>query len=236
MDKGLFRLRDRRGLSRLTAILLVLVGIMLIVVAIPIWRNLHEKSAKLGCVTALDSARRQLAVDYLMVNGTPTAKDAKDLVTYAMNGWDDLCPDGGTVYVVERGGDHELPYDVVCGLHDPDAKERTRLNAGYVLYQVEEAVRQAQAAGELYPETVTVRLHGRDLIACLVDDYTGLRRGTASTSGVEGIVAYYSIVGHSAFGADSGLEAGEIWYFSYADEEHCAAWSSIKSWTGDSYS
>ena len=171
-----------------------------------------------------------------MVNGTPTAKDAKDLVTYAMNGWDDLCPGGGTVYVVENKNDWEIPYDVVCGLHDEDTKEATRLNASYVLYQIEEAVRQARAKGEAYPASVTVELHHRELTALLVDDFTGLRRGTATTKGVEGIVAYYSIVGHSDFGADSGLAEGEVWYFSYADEEHYAAWSSKQSWTGDCYS
>lgn len=226
---------DCRGIARLTLILLILVGVMLMAAAYPIYRSFMDESARVGCVAALDTAHRQLAVDFLMVNGTPTAKDAKDLVTYAMNGWDDLCPGGGTVYVVEHKNGSELPYDVVCGLHDPDAKEATRLNAGYVLWQIEEAVRQAQAAGDPYPASVTVELHHKTITAQLVDDFTGLRRGTSTTKGLEGIVAYYSIVGHSDFGADSGLKEGEVWYFSYADENYCAAWSSKQSWTGDSY-
>lgn len=235
LKRALCLLRSRRGVSRLIALLLVLVGIMFVVIAIPVWRSMNQKSARIACLTALDSARRQLAVDFLMVNGTPTAKDAQDVVTYAMNGWDDLCPAGGTVYVVAREDEEGLPYDVVCGIHDPDTKERTRLNASYVLLEVEEAVRRAQAEGEPYPASVTVSLHHEELVARLVDDYTGLRRGTATTADVDGIVAFYSLVGHSDFGAESGLKDGELWYFSYADEEHCAHWSSVMSWTGDSY-
>ena len=52
---------------------------------------------------------------------------------------------------------------------------------------------------------------------------------------MKGTVICYSITGHSDFGADSGLEEGQVWYFSYADEEHCANWKSDDGWSGDSY-
>ena len=70
-----------------------------------------------------------------------------------------------------------------------------------------------------------------------MDEPSGLKRGTRTTMGLEkaGIVAYYSIVGHSDFGADSAKKEGEIWYFSYADEDHCANWTYREQWTGDSY-
>lgn len=235
MERSFAKRKCRRGITRFTVILIVLVVVMLIVAAIPIYIHLRDDSARTGCLVALDSARRQLAVDYLMVNGTPTAKDAKDVVTYAMNGWDDLCPGGGTVYVIETKREDWMPYDVVCGLHGEDRKQCTRLNASYVLQQIEEAVKREQALGNRYPEAVTVQLHHEDVTAVLVDDYTGIRRGTATTAGVDGIVAFYSLVGHSDFGENSGLKQGELWYFSYADEEYCAAWSSTRSWTGDSY-
>jgi len=235
MKRRLATFKSRRGITRFTVILLVLVAIMLIVAAVPIWLHLRENAERMGCLTALDSARRQLAVDYLMVNGTPTAKDAQDVVTYAMNGWDDLCPGGGTVYVVETKREDWMPYDVVCGLHGEDRKQCTRLNASYVLEQIEEAVHHEQLLGDPFPASVTVRLHHEDVVALLVDDYTGIRRGTSTTADLDGVVAFYSLVGHSDFGANSGLKEGELWYFSYADEEYCAAWSSTRGWTGDSY-
>ena len=70
-----------------------------------------------------------------------------------------------------------------------------------------------------------------------MDEPTNLKRGTRTTMGMEnaGIVAYYSIKNHSDFGADSKAEEGTIWYFSFADEDHCATWTADEQWTGDSY-
>ena len=31
------------------------------------------------------------------------------------------------------------------------------------------------------------------------------------------------------------VEDGALWYFSYADEAHCANWRADDGWTGDSY-
>ena len=229
------KLHNRRGMSRLVMILLILIIVLAITSMIPTYLKYQRMGKVVACATALDSARRQLAADFMLdgfVNGK--AEDAKDVVAYAMNGWDDLCPDGGTVYIV-RNEDSELEWDVVCGLHDKDSKRCTRLNADYVLDQLREALRQEQLLGNPYPESLTYTLHHVEHTAYLVDEATNLKRGTRLTEGYDGIVAFYSIVGHSDFGADSWSKEGEIWYFSYADEEHCATWSSRDMWTGDSY-
>ncbi len=235
--RHLSKLHSVRGMSWLVGILLVLVTVLFIVVMIPVYHKYQTQGEILACATALDTARRQLAVDY-MFDGfeNDSAEAAKKLVTEVMLGWDDLCPDGGNVYIVPRGGD-SLAWDVVCGLHGSDRKQCTRLNSDTVLEQLREALRLERQLDNPYPESLEYTLHHRTYTAYLTDEPVPFKRGTKLTDGYQdaGIVAYYSIVGHSDFGADSGLEEGQIWYFSYADEEHCAAWSSLQRWTGDSY-
>lgn len=223
------------GISRLVAILLVAVIVMAIVCFIPVYQRYRTQGEIVACATALDSARRQLAAGYMLdgfVNGD--AEDAKALVTYAMNGWDDLCPDGGNVYIVPRTED-DLAWDVVCGLHCADKKLCTRLNSDNVLQQLRDGLHREQLLDNPYPESLAFTLHHRQYTAYLVDEATNFKRGTDLTKDYEGIVAFYSIVGHSDFGADSGLEDGELWYFSFADENHCATWTNSQLWTGDSY-
>jgi len=231
------RLAGRHGASRTVTILIILALIMAGIIAAPyVMQYLHE-SGQYACMTALDSARRQMAADYMLSSGVSTVKDAQGHTTYALNGRDDLCPSGGTVYIreIENPSDSEMPYELICGLHNPDTKLCTRLNSNYALAQIQKAVGKSRLEGAPYPETVAVQLNGTEIIAQLVDNYTGLQRGTSKTSGYDGIVIYYSIVGHSDFGSDSNMPEGEVWYFCYADENHCATWSSRKSWTGDSY-
>lgn len=229
------KLKTCRGIAWPIVVLLILVIILSITSLIPSFLKYKEQADVVACGTALDTARRQLASDF-MINGfeNGSAEDARDYIGYVMNGWDDLCPAGGSVYIVPKGNSL-LDWDVVCGLHCADSKLRTRLNADNVLEQLREALKREQDLGNPYPETLSFTLHGKPFTAVLVDEPTGLRRGTRTTADVEGIVAFYSIVGHSAFGADSGMKDGQLWYFSYADEDHCANWSYHDSWTGDSY-
>ena len=229
------KLHSQRGMSWLVAILLLAIIVLSITSMIPAYRKYQEQGKALACATALDTARRQLASDY-MVGGfeNGSAARAKDFVAKAMNGWDDLCPDYGTVYIIRRTDGSALDWDIVCGLHGTDRKLCTRLNADYVLDQLRDALRVAQAKGVQYPERLEYTLHGKTRTAYLVDEATKLRRGTGTTEGYEGLVAFYSIVGHSDFGAGKGRN-GSLWYFSYADEEHCANWRVDDGWTGDSY-
>jgi hypothetical protein len=83
---------------------------------------------------------------------------------------------------------------------------------------------------------MTVTLHHKPLEALITEEDTGLRRGTRATIGAKGTLVSYAIAGYSDFGTGRGAPVGEISWFSYADEEHCANWSAWDGWTGDSYS
>ena len=213
--------------------MIVLVCIMLVIVAIPTIQSYVKRAERMGCVQAFDSARRRISEEYIVQGGNITAERAKEYITQAMLGWEDLCPAGGEVYLVKTGT--AVPFDVVCGLHNENVAQRTRLNANTVLQRVKEAVKNAQDEGIEYPESVTVKLNGKDLVCQLVDADTDIRWGTGATSGYEGTVAFYALKGHSDFGSDTHVKNGEICYFCFADEAHCANWNTKKGWTGDSY-
>ncbi|MGN0403845.1 MAG: hypothetical protein ACI4F1_01360 [Bariatricus sp.] len=227
------KLHSKSGIAWIFVILLVLIGIMVILIAIPVYQYYRNRADEIGCASALNTANHQLSIEYLQ-DGVFTAQKAKAVVTRAMDGWDDLCPGEGTPYIIENEQD-AVPWRVVCGKHDEDTKERTRLNASNALEQIEKKVRSAQIQGEQYPERIVVAMNGEEYKAVLTDEDSGLKRGTDATSGVKGTVIYYSIAGHSEFGENSGVADGRVWYFSYADEEHCANWSSPDGWSGDSY-
>lgn len=235
MIAALQRKRNNHGLSWIIAILLVLVIVLAVVAMIPVYKKYQEQAKRLACGTALDTARRQLAGNFMLQgfeNGD--AEDAKEFVAFVMNGWDDLCPDYGSVYIVPKENS-PLDWEIICGLHCSDSRLRTRLNAYNVREQLKEALLREQLQGELYPESLPFTLHGKSYEALLVDADVGLKRGTRLTKDLEGVVAFYSLVGHSDFGADSGMEDGSLWYFAYADEDHCAIWNNREEWTGDSY-
>jgi len=228
------RLRDRRGMSRIVGILLILI----IAISAVIFAGYHLHNQKIareiGCMTAMDTANRQLADAYLFSNGVMTKEQAIEAVRHAMNGWDDLCPGGGTVYMLDDP-DGDMPYKILCGMHCPDTKERTRANANYVYETVCDRVSKERAKGIEFPESVTMTLNGEELTAVLVSFDQELRRGTYVTDGVEGVVAYYGISGYGEFADGYGLSEGEICYFCFADENHCAARNPIRGWYGDAW-
>jgi len=226
------KLKNAKGTSRLTVILAVLVLALALAVIIPSVRAYNRQGEAVACATALDTARRQLAAEYMLEGFEElSSEEAKDHITYVMNGWDDLCPGGGTVFLVRK--EEPQGFDLFCGLHGPDGEQKTRLNAGYVLDQLRKALEKSRRDGEPYPETLTVNLNGKPLVCYLIDEETRFRTGTKMTEGVTGTVAYYGIVGHSDFGEGEDQEEGKIFYFSYADENHCAAWRVREGWTGD---
>ena len=226
------KLEGRSGIAAVVVILALLVLLLSVGIAIPVYRNYREQADEIGCVSSLTSANNQLSIEYLSA-GELTAVEAKAIVTKAMNGWDDLCPVGGTPYLVAAEG--EVPWRVVCGLHDKDTKERTRLNAANVLKQLRRKVDLEQKLGDPTPPEVTVTLNGKEYRALLTEQETGLKRGTATTSGVKGTVIYYSLSGYGAFAENISLPDGSVCYFSFADEEHCATWRHQEGWSGDSY-
>jgi hypothetical protein len=201
-------------MNRLVGLLLVLVAVMLLVVSKPFFQWMWDQSELHACEAGLDTAWRKMAEDYI-INDTITTQEVKKAVGYAMNGWDDMCPGGGKVYLIttrtynsNADGKGALPYRLVCGKHDRDSKRRTRLNADDILRQLDSALFELRRKGEKYPESITVTYNSKPLTAVLVDEETNLKRGTSTTSGLEDeeAVAYYSIVGHSDFGKDSGAK------------------------------
>ena len=228
------KLRGTCGIARLVVILALLAVVLLTAILIPVIRSYSFRADALGCLAALDTARRQLAAEFLIEGENKSAGEARDYVGYVMAGWDDLCPGGGTVYIVQRD-DSDLDWDVVCGLHGADRKLCTRLNADYVLQQLRENLRTSRLAGTPYPGELKAMLHHCEMKAVLAERDTGVRRGTDATIGVKGTVIAYGIAGYGEFGTDSGTPEGELCWFSYADEEHCANWSAWDGWTGDSY-
>ena len=229
------KLHQNRGIARLVVILTAAALVLLAAALYPVIQRYRFRADALGCLAGLDTARRQLAAEYLFEGENSSAEEARDYVGFVMAGWDDLCPGGGTTYIVPKD-DSELAWDVVCGLHGQDRKQCTRLNADYVLEQLREELRTAQVLGTTYPERMTVTLHHKPLVALITEEDTGLRRGTRATSGAKGTLVSYAIAGYSDFGTGRGVPVGEISWFSYVDEEHCANWSAWDGWTGDSYS
>ncbi|MBQ7161612.1 MAG: hypothetical protein IJR90_07885, partial [Clostridia bacterium] len=173
------KLKNRSGINRTVALLVVIAVVLAaVVILIPTLKYYRDQSRRINCAAALDSAYRQYVDGYLYKGGPLTYDEAKEVITTAMLGWDDLCPGGGKVYLVkDEKSDGDL-YRLVCGMHGEDKKECTRLNAGYVLDTVREKVADARDKGEEYPASVTLTLNGEELTAYLVDEYTGLRRGT----------------------------------------------------------
>ena len=128
------KLKSERGIAWIFAILIVLIIILAITSMIPAYKKYQRQGQIVACGTALDTARRQLAANF-MLNGfeDDSAEAAKEYITFVMNGWDDLCPEGGTVYIIPKA-DSELDWDIVCGLHCSDKKLCTRLNVGLWVY------------------------------------------------------------------------------------------------------
>ena len=224
--------RSRRGgVNRAAAILLALIGVMLVVIAIPGWRAYRYRAQKLACEQAMKSARDGLIIEYLSHWEAGTVQQAMETLDEVLPERANICPAGGTVYLV-RGEDGI--YEPVCGMHDSDRKRRVRLNASRAMDLLHDALRLAREAGEEEPESVEITLNGASLECVRTPEVLDLHRGTRSTNGYKGIVAFYGLAGDGAIPA-GGLKQGEIAYFVYADEDHAAVWSDGDGWTGDAY-
>lgn len=218
----LHKLRSVRGVSRLAAILAGLILVLVVLISIPTIKYYYDESQRVGCRDALSSANRIIKEEYMLDGFQNSAEAARDAAEKAMLGWTDMCPAGGSVYLAERPGTN-VGYEVVCGMHDPDAKERTRLNASNAMKQLEQTIRSCVLTKKDIPDTITVQINSKDLIAQRTDEDTNIKRGTSSTSGVSGTVLFFSV------------EDNRLSYLCYADEDHCAVWRLDNGWTGDSY-
>lgn len=230
----------RRGAAaRIFVILLVLIGIMLLILAVPAIRAWRFHAECIGCEQAMKSAGDGLIIDYLNNwEDEVTTEKAKNTLEVVMPARKDLCPAGGTVYLVKN--DIGI-YQPVCGLHDADAVRRTKLNAAYAKTLLLEARKKAQLMQNGEPEEVDIRINGKTLSCICVTEEEMIHRGTATTNGYSGVVAYYGVAGDFTFSAKTAgkgmgnAKDGEICYFVYADESYCAIWRSNDGWDGDAY-
>ena len=211
-------------INRTVLILLIAVCVMVvIVIAIPAWNNFRAETDRIGCEQAMKSAKDGLIIEYLGNWKINTTEEVRKILDEVMPARENLCPSGGNVYLIPRS---DGVYETVCGVHDPDEKLRTRLNASYTLEELMETLRKERRYTTEEPKSVTVEVNSKPLECVRVSEEVPIRRGTATTSGYEdeGVVAFYMID-----------DKGKITYFIYADENHCAVWRVNDGWTGDSY-
>ena len=219
-------------INRVVAVLLALIGVMLVIIAIPAWNSYRQRAEKLACEQALDSAKDGLIIEFLSRYKESSVQEAMATLDVVMPARANLCPSGGTVYLVKN---EQGIYEPLCGLHDPDEKQRVRLNASRAMELLAEGRKQAKKQTKAEPDRVTIRLNGKPLECVRVAQEEPLRRGTDTTRGYKGIVAFYGLAGEGDFAAAKNAKAGDICYFVYADENRCAIWRSKDGWTGDAY-
>ena len=226
------RLNDRGLITRAAVVLMVLIAVMLVIIAIPSWQVFRYRSEKTGCVQAMKSAKDGLIIEYLDRFEEGDEEDARQTLIQVMPARPDICPAGGTVYLIKNSIGI---FEPVCGMHDDDTKLRVRLNASRAASLTAEALRIARRETKAEPESVTITLNGKPLECVRVDEVLELRRGTRLTNGYKGIVAFYGIAGEGDFKPSGNVKKGGISYFVYADENHCARWIDGDGWTGDAY-
>ena len=218
------------GINRATALLLVLIAVLVILIGVPGYRAYRYRAQKVGCQQAMKSAKDGLIIDFLSNWKEVSAEEAMQTLDQVLPERPNICPAGGTVYLVRNSLGI---FEPVCGLHESDGKLKVRLNASRAMELVAEALRKARETSEEEPESAAITLNGRELECVRVHEKLDLRRGTATTNGYKGIVAFYALEGD---GMTTGrVKDGEICYFVYADEDHAAVWRADDGWTGDGY-
>ncbi len=246
------KVHSKSGLARIHVILMVICAVLLIAVLTPAYKAYQYHGQWLACAASLRVVNGAFIVDLLDKGEAVSINDAADDLVAILPGREGYCPSGGSIYFQkEENG----VWKAVCGMHDSDHAKRTRLNASYVLKQVQEQVHAAQRKGNKYPEEVTVILNSTEIVCKLVTEETGIRRGTGTTHGYEGTVVFYGIAGHGTFksngtaGSEGGTKGnsgllqvnaegapdGEICYFCFADEDYNADWRVEEGWSGKSY-
>ena len=222
----------RGGVNRVVAILLVAIAIMLVLIAVPSYRVFQYRAQKTSCEQAMKSAKDGLIIEYLGRYKEGSVQDAMNTLDQVMIARPNICPAGGEVYLIKNS---DGIYEPLCGLHDRNERQRTRLNASRALELLREKRRAALRSSKgVEPDAVTITLNSQPLSCVWVDKAQNLRRGTATTDGFDGVVAFYGLAGEGDFPVE-GVAAGDIFYFVYADEDHCAIWKANDGWTGDAY-
>lgn len=217
-------LEERGGTARILVILSLLILVMVVILSIPSWKAFRYKSQCIACDQAIKSAGDGLKIEYLDTYDESSVKEAQKTLDEVMPAREDICPAHGNVYMIRN---EQGIFELVCGLHSRDAARRTRLNAAYAGECLEEAHRnilEKAKEGDTEPEKIRIRVNGKPLDCVYVTEKVDIRRGTSTTKDYDGTVAFY--------GTD---DAGDIDYFVFADEDHCAVWNKGDGWTGDAY-
>jgi hypothetical protein len=223
------KLHSNRGVNRLVAILATLLAVLILAAIYPAYRLYKRNADEVGCLAAMKKAQDMLDVEFLS-NYSLTLEEAEAVVERSKWEMDTVCPAGGDSHLVLRE-DSEQIYRIVCGLHDPDTRERTRLNALSAYEQLKTSLYEAKRRGREAPETVTVTLNGRAFTIERQSEPNELRYGTDSSTGYKGTVSYYSVD-----------EEENLFWFVYADPNHAAVWRAEDSrvirvgWSGDAFS
>ena len=222
---------NRGGVNRLVAILLVLIAVMLVLIAIPSYRVFQYRAQKTSCEQAMKSARDGLIIEYLSRWDEGSVEDAIRTLDQVLPERPNICPAGGTVYLIKNSLGI---FEPVCGLHDDDRRLRCRLNASRAMELLGTQLIKIRKSGGEAPESVEITLNSRKLECTRVREKLELRRGTATTNGNKGVVAFYGLEGDGRLRTGK-VKKGEICYFVYADEDNAAVWMADDGWTGSAY-
>ena len=229
---------NRGRVNILIIVLLILIAIMLVVVSVPVRKAFEYRSECIACEQAMKSAGDGLIIDYLHKQEGKDIEEARNTILDVMPGREHICPNGGNVYLIlnDKG-----IYEPVCGLHYSDKALRCRLNASYTLKTLREVRAKSIQNTASEPKSISVTVNSKPLKCRHVTKEEMIHRGTKTTNGYDGIVAYYGVAGDFTFSArfakkGNGKAAdGDICYFVYADEDYCAIWRSNDGWDGDAY-
>ena len=224
MNEAERKLHSAAGLTRAAAVLLALILALLASFLVPAVRHYQSSAAATACNIAMAEAQRRVDTAVPLSGGALRPSEAR----YAAAGGGDvtdwerrfetLCPSGGDVALLRVGEG----YRVVCALHTSDHAARTRLNAYSAEEQLAGALEASASRGEAPDETVTVTLNGKPFSITRATEEPEIGRGTGSTPGYRGVVAYYG-----------AAEDGSLRWFCYADEEHCAFFRRDEGWRYD---
>ncbi|MBE6910464.1 MAG: hypothetical protein E7474_12985 [Ruminococcaceae bacterium] len=216
--------RDKRKkllrLGAAAAFALAVLALML-TAGVSFVRRHREIAETEGCRIAVNEAQRKIVNAEVNAGGGISEEEAKLAATQDTKPWSQLCPGGGDCYLLP---DKDGYFTVVCALHDPDEKQRTRLNAESAFEQIQKKLDTERLQGREVPKAIRVTLNGKALDAARTNSDIGLSRGTKYASNYDGVIAFYLVNGET------------LQYFFYADEEHCAVWNLGVGWTGDSWS
>ncbi len=206
-----------RGLLWLLVFVILILAVMVI---LPLIQNRENKAESYACTLAIRRAQDAVLVEFLS-NPKITEQQAYVVVDESKLAREDLCPSGGTYFLVPIAGGS---WRVTCGLHEEDTKLRTQINASYILETVQSQLAARRRAEMKIEDDLIINVNGKALDVKLLAGDNGLRRGTDYSIDFDGVVSFFSL-----------NAAGEVNWFVYADENHAAVWKLSSGWSGDAY-